>query len=207
MKHRIPALQKSELAGLAEIGALNFIADGKGKIQRRDALWQIERAARASGPLLEALAETVLPEVNSPLAPMDPEERLMADFRRTGLTIGPHPMAYKREWLNRQGVLRACDLRHQRDGVTVRIAGAVIARQRPGTAHGFVFLSLEDETGITNAIITPQLFQSHYATVVQHQFLLIEGQLQHQEGVIAVKAENIRALSISKAAMASHDFH
>jgi error-prone DNA polymerase len=207
LKHRVSALQKSELAGLAEIGALNFIADGKGKIQRRDALWQIERVAREAGPLLEELAESALSMANSPLRPMDSDERLMADFQRTGLTIGPHPMAYKRESLKKQGVLRACDLRALRDGVTVRIAGGVIARQRPGTAHGFVFLSLEDETGITNAIITPQLFQSHYSTVVQHQFLLIEGVLQHQEGVIAVKAERIRALSITKAAMASHDFH
>ena len=89
----------------------------------------------------------------------------------------------------------------------MRIAGAVIARQRPGTAHGFVFLSLEDETGITNAIITPQLFKEDYAIVVQQQFLLIEGKLQNQEGVVSVKAERVRPLPLGFAGIASHDFH
>jgi error-prone DNA polymerase len=89
----------------------------------------------------------------------------------------------------------------------VRIAGAVIARQRPGTAHGFVFLSLEDETGITNAIITPQLFQENYATAVGHQFLQIDGKLQNQEGVVSVKAERVQPLRITQAQTASHDFY
>ena len=204
---RVPELRKNELVLLAEIGALNFIvAEGK-QMHRRDALWQIERAARPAGPLLEDFAADPWLEADSPLAPMNPEERLVTDFRRTGLTVGPHPMAYKRALMKKQGVRRACDLRHLRHGMRVRIAGAVIARQRPGTAHGFVFLSLEDETGIINAIITPQLFQEDYATLVQHQFLLIEGKLQNQEGVISVKAERVHALPISQAETPSHDFH
>jgi len=116
-------------------------------------------------------------------------------------------MAYKRQQMKQQGVRTVAELGRLRDGMKVRIAGAVIARQRPGTAHGFVFLSLEDETGITNAIITPQLFKEDYATVVQHQFLLIEGKLQNQEGVISVKAERVLALPITRAETASHDFH
>jgi error-prone DNA polymerase len=207
LKLRIPAMQKSELAALAEIGALNFIAAEKGGMHRRDALWQIERAARRAGPLFEAL-DAFSPEANnSPLAAMDSEERLIADFRGTGMTIGPHPMAYKRLAMKQAGVRSVAELGRLRNGMTVRIAGAVIARQRPGTANGFVFLSLEDETGITNAIITPQLFQQDYATVVQHQFLLIEGKLQNQEGVISVKAERVQPLPITRAATASHDFH
>ena len=138
---------------------------------------------------------------------MSSEERLVADFRGTGMTIGPHPMAYKRA-ANETGessiCRRAC---HLRNGMNVRIAGAVIARQRPGTANGFVFLSLEDETGITNAIITPQLFKEDYATLVQQQFLLIEGKLQNQEGVISVKAERVQPLPITQAETTSHDFH
>ena len=207
LKLRIPAIQKSELAVLADIGALNFINGREAGIHRRDASWQIERAARRTGPLLERLPELKSARENSPLAPMKPEERLLADFRGTGMTIGLHPMAYKRPQLIKEGVRSAADLHRLRNGSTVRIAGAVIARQRPGTAKGFVFLSLEDETGITNAIITPQLFEEDYATVVQQQFLLIDGKLQNQEGVVSVKAEHVRALPVAFAEMASHDFH
>ena len=207
LKLRIPAIQKSELAVLADIGALNFIAGREAGIHRRDASWQIERAARRAGPLLERLPEQNSASENSPLAPMKPEERLLADFRGTGMTIGLHPMAYKRPQLRKEGVRSAADLHRLRNGSTVRIAGAVIARQRPGTAKGFVFLSLEDETGITNAIITPQLFEEDYATVVQQQFLLIDGKLQNQEGVVSVKAEHVRPLPVAFAEMASHDFH
>ena len=131
----------------------------------------------------------------------------MADFRGTGMTIGPHPMAYKRLQMKQKGVRSVADLQNLRNGMNVRIAGAVIARQRPGTANGFVFLSLEDETGITNAIITPQLFTEDYAVLVQQQFLMIEGKLQNQEGVVSVKAERIYPLRITRAPTASHDFH
>jgi len=109
--------------------------------------------------------------------------------------------------LQRQGILSARDLHCVPDGEKVRVAGAVIARQRPGTAKGFVFLSLEDETGIANAIITPQLFEQDHVVVVNQQFLLIEGQLQNQDNVISVKAERVRPLGITRAETASHDFH
>jgi error-prone DNA polymerase len=241
LKLRVPAIQKSELAALAEIGAFNFIRGKENKIHRRDALWQIERVARRAGPLLETTGEWTpepenikpnnmdehpttnhktdlspayrtgkwLPELSeiSPLAPMTSEERLIADFRGTGMTVGPHPMAYHRAQMKQEGICSAADLRALHDGTNVRIAGAVIARQRPGTANGFVFLSIEDETGIANAIITPQLFQQDRAAVVQHQFLLIEGRLQNQEGVISVKAEAVEPLAITAAEPASHDFH
>jgi error-prone DNA polymerase len=229
LKLRVPTIQKSELRALAEIGALNFIAgkrasggERNGTIHRRDALWQIERASRRPGPLLEALEESPdqrsedgtnaealkpPPAPSSPLSPMTSEERLIADFRGTGLTIGPHPMAYHRQEMKRQGIRSAIELRNLPNGTHVRIAGAVIARQRPGTAKGFVFLSLEDETGIANAIITPQLFEQDHVIVVHQQFLVIEGELQNQEDVISVKAECVRPLSITRAETASHDFH
>ena len=236
LKLRVPGLQKSELTALAEIGALNFIG-GKAGFHRRDALWQIERASRRPGPLLEscedadgALSDPALASADSdaaigaasqqalvatesigekysPLEPMTPEARLVSDFRNMGLTVGPHPMSYHRQNLQRQGILAARDLLRMRDGQHVRVAGAVIARQRPGTAKGFVFLSLEDETGIANAIITPQIFREHHITVVNQQFLLIEGRLQNQDNVISVKAEKVSPLSITRAETASHDFH
>jgi len=169
---------------------------------RRDALWQVERAARPAGALLQGIAE---PDSASPLARMNNEERLVADFRGTGLTVGRHPMAYRR--LQLRGVLRACDLQNIKNGRRVRVAGSVIARQRPGTAHGFVFLSLEDETGIANAIITPDLFEKNRLLLIREQFLLIEGTLQNLDHVLSVKANRVLPLQVSSAEMASHDFH
>ncbi len=245
LKLRVPALQKSEMATLAAIGALNSIA-GKPGAHRRDALWQIERAMRRAGPLFEervfedqvseapvfeAPAEPVEKFENlfvegvsdgvasgkpaddkssdsiSPLQLMTIEERLVADFHGTGMTVGPHPMHYHRAQMKSEGALTAIELRHLPNGMHVRIAGSVIARQRPGTAKGFVFLSMEDETGIANAIITPQLFQQNRTVIVHHQFLVVEGKLQNLENVISVKAESIRALTITEAETTSHDFH
>jgi error-prone DNA polymerase len=217
LKLRVPGLQKAELTALAEIGALNFVGSKAG-FHRRDALWQIERASRRAGPLLECVqeSEALLAEKESadssvakysPLEPMTPEARLVSDFRNTGMTVGPHPMSYHRANLRRQGILSARDLHRVPDGTPVRVAGAVIARQRPGTAKGFVFLSLEDETGIANAIITPQIFQENHIVVVNQQFLLIEGRLQNQDNVISVKAERVRPLGITRAETVSHDFH
>jgi len=174
------------------------------KLHRRDALWQVERAVRASGPLLEAQPE---PDLPSPLQPMNHEERLVADFRGTGLTVGPHPMAYRREWLNAMGIRRASDLRDLPNGKRLRIGGCVITRQRPGTAKGFVFVSLEDETGVANAIITPDLFHQNRLLLTSERFLAIEGILQNQDNVISVRAERVQPLFVTKAETVSHDFH
>ena len=174
------------------------------KLHRRDALWQVEHAVRASGPLLEAQPE---PDLPSPLQPMNHEERLVADFRGTGLTVGPHPMAYRREWLNAMGIRRASDLRDLPNGKRLRIGGCVITRQRPGTAKGFVFVSLEDETGVANAIITPDLFHQNRLLLTSERFLAIEGILQNQDNVISVRAERVQPLFVTKAETVSHDFH
>src|SRR5262249_60587694 len=98
----------------------------------------------------------------------------VADFRGTGLTVGPHPMAYHRPWLEKQRIRKASELGQIPDGVRIRIGGCVIARQRPGTAKGFVFLSLEDETGVANAIITPDIFQQNRLLVTAEKFLMVE---------------------------------
>ncbi|MFY9789733.1 MAG: error-prone DNA polymerase [Candidatus Sulfotelmatobacter sp.] len=173
-------------------------------LHRRDALWQVERAVRNSGPLLEHLPE---PDSPSPLRPMNYEERLVADFHGTGLTVGPHPMAYRRDWLNAMGIRRASELRNIPNGKRLRIGGCVIVRQRPGTAKGFVFLSLEDETGVANAIIAPDLFYSNRLLLASEKFLAIEGILQNQDNVISVKAERVLPLFVTKAETVSHDFH
>jgi error-prone DNA polymerase len=138
---------------------------------------------------------------------MIPAERLVADYAGTGLTIGPHPMAFKRPSLVLGGVLRAIDLPRQRNGRRVRVAGAVITRQRPGTAKGFVFLTLEDETGIANVIVQPDLFAADRVTIVGEPFLLVEGTLQIQDGVTSVKADRVQRLPGDEPAPESHDFY
>ncbi|MGA9800791.1 MAG: error-prone DNA polymerase [Terriglobales bacterium] len=207
--HRVPELRKDELNTLAEIGALNSVSSFQfpvpsGKLHRRDALWQIERSVRRSGPLLDELSE---PDIKSPLRPMNPEERLVADFRGTGLTVGPHPMAYHRERMDAIGVRKASDLSTIPNGKYLRIGGCVIARQRPGTAKGFVFLSIEDETGVANAIIMPDLFQKNRLLLTSEQFLMVEGILQNQDNVISVKAQRVMPLTITRAETSSHDFY
>jgi len=189
------------------------VEEARSTLHRRDALWQVERAARFAGPLLESIPEA---DTASPLARMTHEERLVADFHGTGVTVGPHPMAYRRAELQRARVLSAEDLKHAAHGHRVRTAGCVIARQRPGTAKGFVFLSLEDETGISNAIITPDILEQNRVLITTEKFLILEGVLQKQEGVISVKVERVRpmreayaaeALDITDADVRSHDFH
>jgi len=226
--------RRDELAVLAEIGALNSLGH-----DRRGALWQVERAVRASGALFESedsepewatgfgprAADVVAPEAgegpvpearspvpdavgpeSSPLRPMSPHERMTADYVGTSLTIGPHPMTMRRHDLAMRGVQRAIDLPRGRTGQRVRTAGMVITRQRPGTAKGFVFLTLEDETGIINIIVRPNLFEAERMSIVGAPFLFVEGILQNIDGVTAVRAERIEALPGRDIAVESHDF-
>ena len=184
---RVPELRKDELNRLAEIGALNSLE----KQHRRDALWQTQRAILPVGPLLAPLEETGEP---SPLAPMNTEERLWADYRGTGLTVGKHPMAYRRVEMNALGVMPAMRPGAHPEWPHGAHRRSVIVRQRPGTAKGFVFLSMEDETGIMNAIVTPPLFDRYKFEVLGEPFLIIDGVLQNLDGVISVKAGRIAGL-------------
>jgi error-prone DNA polymerase len=197
-------LRRDELTTLADIGALNAFTN-----ERRSALWQVERAVRPAGELFqspEPKAKSPEPGTASPLRAMNPGERLHADYAGTGLTIGPHPMALRRGDLALQGVLRAADLPRVHHGRRVRVAGMVITRQRPGTAKGFVFLTLEDETGISNIIIRPDLFDRERMTVVRQPFLLVDGILQHQDGVLSVRAERVEGIE-GAASVDAHDFY
>jgi error-prone DNA polymerase len=138
---------------------------------------------------------------------MNVEERLVADFRGTGMTVGPHPMAYHRPRLDRMGIHKAVELCNIPTGRRLRIGGCVIARQRPGTAKGFVFLSLEDETGVANAIVNPDLFQQNRLLLSSEQFLMVDGILQNQDNVISVKAIRVEPLHVTRAQTSSHDFY
>jgi len=191
-------LMKVEVETLAEIGALAPF-----RLTRRAALWEGARVIRPAGALFEGSLEA--PDL-SPLPEMTREERLTADYRGTSVTIGPHPMVFRRAELTHIGVLRATDLRGVPHGRRVRVAGSVIVRQRPGTAKGFVFLSLEDETGIANVIVRPKLFERHRLALVSEPFLLIDGTLQQQDGVVSVRAERVEPLAPLTHAVPSHDF-
>ncbi len=197
---RVPTLRRDEMNRLAEIGALNPLDPA----HRRDALWKAGRAARPAGPLLETVPETA---PDTPLAPMSTEERITADYHGTGVTVGKHPMAHRRAEMNQLGVTPANDLKKVRPGGLVRIAGNVIVRQRPGTAAGIVFLSIEDETGIANAVVMPDIFADRRLLLVTEPWLLVEGKIQNVDNVIHVLAAKIEKLPYRTQAAPSHDFH
>jgi error-prone DNA polymerase len=211
-------LRRDEMATLADIGALNALGG-----DRRSALWQAEQAVRPTGALYENWelgignwelnSQSPIPNPQlqesqtSPLSPMTDVERLVADYAGTGLTLGRHPMSFCRGDLALRGVLRALDLRTAREGRRVRVAGMVITRQRPGTAKGFLFLTLEDETGVANVIVRPDLFTRDRLVLVQAPFLLVDGILQNQDGVTSVRAEAVQAMPGPLAAVDAHNFH
>ena len=214
-------LLRNEVVTLADIGALNTFG-----YDRRSALWQAERAVRPSGELFENSQLTSdnlqsegdvslcnFPIINCellspcPLKPMTEAERIVADYAGTGLTVGRHPMALCRGELAMRGVLRAIDLRTTRQGRRVRVAGRVITRQRPETARGFVFLTLEDETGIANIIVRPDLFVRDRLVIVEEPFLVVEGVLQNQDGVTSVGAETVQGLRSVDVDFDTHDFY
>ena len=199
MEH-VPA-NREEMVQLAAIGALNSI----GAAHRRDALWQGARAVRPVRDLLREIPETA---PASPLRPMTVQERLRADCEGTGMSIGRHPMAYHRAEMNRIGVVPAGRLHSIPNGRAVKVAGNVIVRQRPGTAKGILFMSLEDETGISNVVIMPDVFDSQKLDILSHPWVIVEGQMQNVDRVIHILARRIsplpNALEISNG---SHDFH
>jgi error-prone DNA polymerase len=213
-KRRVP-LTKDELRTLAELGALNCFAE-----HRRAAMWHVEEtlhddlltpsrvvAAFVSNaePPKQALAAASA-STTSPLAAMTLPERVRGDYETMNLTTGPHPMKLLRESL--PNIWRAIDLVHARHGSTIQIAGNVICRQRPGTAKGFVFVSLEDETGVSNAIVEPDLFEQFRLVITEEAFLLVEGEVQNSDNVVLIKAREIRPLAHAELiGSESHDFH
>jgi DNA polymerase III alpha subunit len=186
------------------VSALNVVFDG-GPDQIRppnDDLFENELSVGSVGSVVEDAANE-----DCPLKPMTEAERLVADYAGTGLTMGRHPMALKRETLAMQGVMRAIDLYTARASRRVRVAGMVITRQRPGTAKGFVFLTLEDETGIANIIIRPDLFARERQVIIEEPFLLIDGVLQNQDGVTSVRAEAVQGMRGVSVDFDAHDFY
>lgn len=202
LARRVPELSQNNLRVLAAIGALNNIG-GVG-MHRRDALWQIEKAGKRVGRLLEGVIEQ---DAVSPLAPMAVEERLVSDYRGTGLTTGPHPMFYHRAEMRKLNIKSAAELRATPDGRKATVAGAVITRQRPGTASGLIFLTMEDETGYSNVIVMPPVYEKYRTVVLKPKFIRVSGIVQNQDGIVHLKASHLEPLEVSAAHIASHDFH
>ncbi len=196
---------RNEIDSLAYAGALATLdSSGAHRITRRDALWQVAAIERDPRSLF-AGAEPA--RSAPPLPAMTPIEETVADYASTGVTTGPHLMAHLRTRLKARGVLSAAELAGAAHGSTVRVAGVVIVRQRPGTAKGFFFATLEDETGIANAVVVPDIFQRHRALLHRVQILIVEGVLQKVDGVINVRAQRFAELRLNAAIPRSHDFH
>lgn len=201
LARRVPELRKENTERLAAIGALNSI----GAKHRRDALWQAAWSSRPAGELVQTVPEAA---PVGPLIQMTIEERLIADCAGTGMTIGKHPMAYRRAEMDQLKVVPAARLFSIANGRTVRVAGNVIVRQRPGTAKGILFLSLEDETGISNVVIMPDLFKEQQLNILTHPWVMVEGQMQNVDGVVHILAKQVFPLTNPlDLGTHSHDFH
>jgi error-prone DNA polymerase len=196
-------LSKEELRTLAELGALNCFAD-----HRRAAMWKVEEAIHddlVGTSRCDVRSAQRTDPTESPLVAMTVQERVTADYQTMNLTAGPHPMKLLREKL--PNIWRAIDLSKAKPGAIVQIAGNVICRQRPGTAKGFVFVSLEDETGVSNAIVDPDLFERFRLLITEEDFLLIEGEVQNSDNVVLIKTREIRPLAHDQlVGSESHDF-
>ncbi|MBI5202875.1 MAG: error-prone DNA polymerase [Elusimicrobia bacterium] len=193
---RRAGLQADELERLADAGA--FCAFG---LTRRAALWQAAQIAAPKGPLFEGLPASE----GSPLPEMSPEEETLADYRSAQMTTGPHLVEHLRPRLKAQGIRSAAELESLPNGSYVKSAGAVIVRQRPDTAMGFVFLTLEDETGMVQAIVNPKLFRDQRHVILGYPGLIVEGPLQKQDGTLSIKAARFAPLSLG-GSVPSHDF-
>jgi len=183
-------LKEEPLRNLALVGAF----DGFGE-PRRALLWRARDAHRTSPTF--ARRALSLPTTTAPtLPPLGEQERTALDYRITGIPTGQQIMSFYREDLARRGVLRACDLESRRNGTYVLIAGAVVVKQHPETAKGHVFLSLEDETGISNIIIRPATYRRYKRVLDSDAAVVVGGTLQTVDGVISVTAQRLDALTL-----------
>ena len=201
------------LRQLAEAGAFDgFVADEPDLRKRRAALWEVLDALRGdAGPLAPRRRSSVGAASRAAGLPMmSPGELTEADYRMTGISLNGHPMSHLRPLLAPNGVRTARQLvTDGKDGERIASAGLVICRQRPGTAKGFVFLTLEDETGTVNVVVTPKRFERQALLISTTPLLLVRGTLQVEQGVVNIRGEEFRGLKAEVGAEYAqrHDFH
>jgi error-prone DNA polymerase len=200
-------LDRRALRFMAESGAFDaYVTDEPPARRRRVALWRVLECVRGDAGPLALFPETKVP---SGLPPLSAPEMTEADYRMTGLSLNGHPMLHLRPLLLPNGVLTAREATQQRDGTRIAAAGLVICRQRPGTAKGFVFLTLEDETGMLNVVITPQRFEKQALLISRTPLLLVRGVLEIEKRVVNLKAKEFIALGATVGAEFArpHDFY
>jgi error-prone DNA polymerase len=188
VQRRCPQLGAAELTTLAEIGAFAGLAE---KPTRRDALWQVSELVNNRGGLLAEASDP-----RSPLPAMSLAERIAADYHGTSISVGPHPLALERQALREHGVVCARELGGLAGGRLVRVAGLVIVRQRPPTARGFFFLTLEDESGLLNLIVSPPVFDQYRPVLLSAVGLVVDGQLQRERDAVSVKGLRFQDLAV-----------
>jgi error-prone DNA polymerase len=186
VRRRVSLLSPRDLSTLAELGAFARL---DGQPSRRSALWQVSAMGDKDGLLSGSVTEET-----SPLAEMSLAERVAADYHGASLSVGPHPVALLRKQLAEQGILTAQEAMASRHGLRLRAAGLCIVRQRPPTAKGFCFLTLEDESGLLNVILPPAVYEAHATTLRSSSLLLVEGMLQRQDGAVSLKADSVAGL-------------
>jgi error-prone DNA polymerase len=208
---RVPIINKKEIRALSLAGALNF----EKRVHRREALWQSELAMQPAGELFskepvtsqelrgdqksdDEIRETAF------IKKMNRWQLMETDLVSTGITIGKHPMAFIRDELSQKGVLSAADTYHLREKDIVTVAGAVIVRQRPSTSKDVVFITMEDETGHSNFIVMPDVFERFRQVITHSNYLLIKGIVEEANMIKGLYFQPINAFI---ADVRSHDFH
>ena len=205
---RRSGLKRKDLEHLAGAGALESFCKG-----RRRALWRLLKidGNKRELPLLKMLEKNASEKEESFLPHMTDLETTIADYNILGLSTDAHPVSYFRKWAQERSMIACTDLGRQKNGETLTVAGSVICRQRPHTAKGFVFITLEDETGTANVIIRPQIFEAYKQIILSRNFIAVRGRLQLEEGVVNLLAGSVRALphfSVNEhICLESRDFH
>jgi error-prone DNA polymerase len=210
LTRRVRELRRDELQNLAACGALNPL-DHKNQLHRRDALWQVAKYGRPVGPLFNDIPDY---DPTSVLLRMDDIERLITDHHIAGFTIGPHPLAYRREDLKQMNLSTLHHAKTRKPGVSVQTAGEVTVKQRPGTAKGIIFLTLHDETDFCDVVVKPAVYEQYRTLVNKCKFLRVHGKLQKAENakergayVVSINATELFALDFPKIETRPRHFH
>ena len=197
-------MSRDGLERLAWAGACEPLGVANGTAPRRDELWRLGVARGSRRTRKDANVQLSLPlALPAPpsLRPLDSWERIVADYASTGVTLGEHPLEVLRPELG-AGLVRTEELQTLADGSVVRLPGLVVARQRPSTAKGVVFMLLEDEAGVANVIVPPPVYERCRLAVRTASFALVAGRLERREGVINVLARSVERLSVPEHASA-----
>jgi error-prone DNA polymerase len=197
-------LKREAIENLIACGAFDSFG-----LERRELIWQLGLIYRPEGRNADqrqlALSLPTKQDMVD-LPSMSDWDRMLADYTILGLSSGRHPMSFLRPRLH-EGVVTSRMIGSLADGTALEVAGLVVCRQRPGTAKGFVFLVLEDEFGLVNVIVKPDLYERQRALVRSEPFVTVRGQLQRRDGITNLMAQSFASMPVGGGlAPASHNF-